>query len=177
MTPWRSHSRGASREKPYRSVSALSITLKARSKYTIPALAPAARTPASCPQPVAHRRLYPLRGWPRSLTSSKMSDLKKLIHEIHRRSLWQVLSIYLAVSWGSLQVVQTVVESADLPEWLPGLALVLLLIGFPIVIATAFVQEGAPGLGMRSVSSPGPGEFESPSAPAGRHPTRGCSTP
>ncbi len=28
-----------------------------------------------------------------------MSGLKRLIHEIHRRSLWQVLLIYVAASW------------------------------------------------------------------------------
>ncbi len=28
-----------------------------------------------------------------------MSGLKRLIHEIHRRSLWQVLPIYVAASW------------------------------------------------------------------------------
>jgi hypothetical protein len=31
--------------------------------------------------------------------------MKKLIHEIHRRSLWQVLSIYVVSAWVALQVV------------------------------------------------------------------------
>jgi len=34
-----------------------------------------------------------------------MSGLKQLIHEIHRRSLWQVLGIYAAGCWVVLQVV------------------------------------------------------------------------
>lgn len=83
-----------------------------------------------------------------------MTDLKSLIREIHRRSVWQVISIYGAVSWIALQVVQTLVESANLPVWLPSMALVLLVIGFPIVVATAFVQEGAPGLGGGSGVAP-----------------------
>ena len=33
-----------------------------------------------------------------------MSRLKQLIHEIHRRSLWQVLAIYIVGSWLVLQV-------------------------------------------------------------------------
>ena len=73
--------------------------------------------------------------------------MKKLIHEIHRRSLWQVLGLYLAGSWVVLQVVDQLVQSAGLPDWVPALALVLLLIGFPMVLATAFVQEGMPGQG------------------------------
>ena len=71
-----------------------------------------------------------------------MSRLKQLIQEIHRRSLWQVLGIYVAVSWVVIQVVQTLTEGLGLPDWVPPLAFVLLLIGLPIVMATAFVQEG-----------------------------------
>lgn len=71
--------------------------------------------------------------------------MKKLLGEIHGRSLWQVLGLYLAGSWIALQVVETLTESASLPDWVPALALVMLVIGFPIVMATAFVQHGGPG--------------------------------
>ena len=71
-----------------------------------------------------------------------MSELKRLVREIHRRSLWQVLSIYLAGSWVAVQVVETLVDTAGLPAWMPAMAIALLVIGFPIVMATAFVQEG-----------------------------------
>jgi len=68
--------------------------------------------------------------------------MKNLIREIHRRSLWQVLGIYLAVSWIVLQVVDVVGNNFGLPDWVAPAALVLLLLGLPVVIATAFVQEG-----------------------------------
>lgn len=74
-----------------------------------------------------------------------MIGLKQLVHEIHRRSLWQVTGIYLAASWGVLQVVEVLTETAGLPDWTPTMALVLLLLGLPICVATAFVQEGMPG--------------------------------
>ncbi|NIP59938.1 MAG: hypothetical protein GWO00_19065, partial [Gemmatimonadetes bacterium] len=74
-----------------------------------------------------------------------MSSFKRLVREIHRRSLWQVVGLFGAVSWGVLQVVEVVTESVGLPDWTPGMAFVLLLIGLPIVLATAFVQEGMPG--------------------------------
>jgi eukaryotic-like serine/threonine-protein kinase len=73
-----------------------------------------------------------------------MITIKRLVLEVHRRSLWQVLGIYLVGSWITLQVVQALTVSAGLPDWVPGFALVLLLIGLPIVMATAFVQEGGP---------------------------------
>jgi hypothetical protein len=38
-----------------------------------------------------------------------------------------------------------VTESVGLPDWTPGMAFVLLLIGAPVVLATAFVQEGLSG--------------------------------
>ncbi len=45
-----------------------------------------------------------------------MSGLKRLIHEIHRRSLWQVVGIYLVASWIVFQVIQTLTEGLGLPE-------------------------------------------------------------
>ncbi len=71
-----------------------------------------------------------------------MSKLKELIHEVHRRSLWQVLGIYVVGSWVALQVVETLSETVGLPEWFGPVAFGLLIIGLPIVMATAFVQEG-----------------------------------
>jgi len=98
--------------------------------------------------------------------------MKKLLREFHRRSVWQVLSVYLAVSWGVLQVVDQLTESAGLPDWTPAFALVLLLLGLPVIVATAVVQRGAPGLGGERESAlagegdPAP-EAEAPEAKKG----------
>jgi tetratricopeptide (TPR) repeat protein len=73
--------------------------------------------------------------------------MKKLFQEMHARSLWQVVGIYLAGSWLVLQVVDQLTESAGLPAWVPSFALVLLLIGLPIVVATAFLQHRTPASG------------------------------
>ncbi len=83
---------------------------------------------------------------------------RELIHEIHRRSIWQVLSIYVAGSWGALQAVEMVVDNTSLPEWVLPFTIVLLLIGLPVVLATAFVQEGMHrGPGAASGALPGDG--------------------
>src|SRR5687767_453984 len=73
-----------------------------------------------------------------------MKAVKNIIAEAHRRSLWQVLGVYLALSWGVYQVVKELTQLFGLPDWVPGFGIVLLLIGLPIVLATAFVQEGGP---------------------------------
>ncbi len=87
--------------------------------------------------------------------------MKTLIHEIHRRSLWQVLGIYLAGSWIALQVVEILADSIGFPEWVQPFAVVLLVIGFPIVIATAFVQEGM-AAGPREAAQTGTRSAETP---------------
>jgi tetratricopeptide (TPR) repeat protein len=86
-----------------------------------------------------------------------MSRLKQLIQELHRRSLWQVLGIYVVGGWLVLQAVDTLAGALNLPEWAPPLALFLLIIGLPIVLATAFVQEG---VGRRARGGAAEGEVE-----------------
>ena len=69
-----------------------------------------------------------------------MSSLRDLIREIHRRSMWQVTAIYIGGSWLAFELIKQIAESADQP-WLPNVALVLLIIGFVIVLSSAYVQE------------------------------------
>jgi len=70
-----------------------------------------------------------------------MNPLKGLILEIHRRSLWQVLLIYVGGAWVCYEIIDTITDRLALPEWLPVLAIILFLIGLPVVLATAFVRE------------------------------------
>lgn len=74
-----------------------------------------------------------------------MPRLRRIVAEVHRRSLWQVLSIYLIGAWVAYQVILGLTDGIGLPAWVPGFAFVLFLVGLPIVIATAFVNEGPPG--------------------------------
>ncbi len=68
-----------------------------------------------------------------------------LLREIHRRSLWQILGIYVVGSWLVLQAVDTLAGALNLPGWAPALALFLLIVGLPVVLATAFAQVGPTG--------------------------------
>jgi TolB-like protein/Flp pilus assembly protein TadD len=81
---------------------------------------------------------------PRELAVTRpVRKWRRLIQEIHRRSLWQVLGIYAVGSWFALQVVDTIVGALKLPDWAPPIALILLIIGLPIVLATAVIQKGS----------------------------------
>jgi eukaryotic-like serine/threonine-protein kinase len=91
-----------------------------------------------------------------------MGRIRRIVTEAHRRSIWQVLAVYLAGSWVALQVVDALTRTAGLPDWVPPFAIVLLVIGFPVVLGTAVVQEGAPA---RSSSDRSPTDRPAPEAP------------
>ncbi|MFV1987877.1 MAG: hypothetical protein ACC682_11400 [Gemmatimonadota bacterium] len=76
--------------------------------------------------------------------------MKNIFREVHSRSLWQVLGLYLAVSWIVLQVVDVLADNVALPDWVFPISLVLLLLGLPVVLGTAFVQGGFGSGGRRS---------------------------
>jgi tetratricopeptide (TPR) repeat protein len=57
-----------------------------------------------------------------------------------KSGLWQVLALYAGASWLVLQVVDVVKDNLGLPDWVFPFALLLLLIGLPIIVATAVVQ-------------------------------------
>ena len=97
-----------------------------------------------------------------------MSKFKKLISDIHHRSLWQVLLIYVGGALVAYQVVQALTEGLGLPQWFPALAVVLFIIGLPIVVATALVQEVAPPVAPPAAE---PAEIEAETA-AARHQAR-----
>lgn len=79
------------------------------------------------------------------------------------RSLWQILAFYAAASWVVLQVVDVVKDNLGLPDWVFPFALLLLLVGLPIIVATAVVQ----GRHANGAADAAPGEAaESKPAPA-----------
>jgi len=74
-----------------------------------------------------------------------MIPLRRLFGEFQRRSLLQPLGVYLAGSWVALQIIDIVVDSLDLPRWLPALAILLIVGGLPVVLVTAYLQRGGGG--------------------------------
>lgn len=91
-----------------------------------------------------------------------LHPLRKLAREIHRRSVWQVLAGYLIVWWVALEVIERLTAELGLPLWTPAMALILLAIGLPVVLATAVVQGGLPGLRMVDLVDPNELEGRTP---------------
>ncbi len=70
--------------------------------------------------------------------------LKRLLHEVHRRSVWQVLAIYLVCAWVAFEVSRAISDRHDLPSWLTLLFIGLLAIGLLFVMTTVYLQKGFP---------------------------------
>jgi tetratricopeptide (TPR) repeat protein len=81
---------------------------------------------------------------------------------MNNRSLWQILALYAAASWVVLQVVDVVKDNLGLPDWVFPFALLLLLVGLPIIVATALVQgRRVPGVDTASEGGvSGSGSFD-----------------
>jgi len=67
----------------------------------------------------------------------------------------RVLAVYLGASWVVLQVVDVVKQNMGLPDWVFPFALILLVIGLPVMLTTAMLQ-GRPArpVGELTESSP-----------------------
>jgi tetratricopeptide (TPR) repeat protein len=67
--------------------------------------------------------------------------MRKILGELRHRTLWQVLIVYIGVSWVLLQAIDLFADNLDLPTWLFPTAGALLLVGLPIILVTAFIQR------------------------------------
>ena len=86
-----------------------------------------------------------------------MSQLRRLLAELHRRSVWQLLGSYALGSWLVLQLAETLSSLLGLPLWFGSGVVGLLVAGFPLVVLTGLIQaEPAP---VNETIDPSPGRF------------------
>jgi tetratricopeptide (TPR) repeat protein len=71
-----------------------------------------------------------------------MIGLRKLLGEIHRRSVWQVLGSYAVGAWLVLQFAETLSSLIGLPLWFGPVVIVILAAGLPLVLLTSVLQGG-----------------------------------
>jgi len=74
-----------------------------------------------------------------------MIRLGSLVGEIHRRSVWQILGSYAVGAWIILQLAETLAGLIGLPLWFGPTIVVLILLGFPLLLLTSFIQGGRKG--------------------------------
>jgi serine/threonine-protein kinase len=65
-----------------------------------------------------------------------------LLERAKSARLVRIVVVYLAVSWGVIQALDILSQQFTLPDWFFPVGIGLLLIGLPIIIATALLQNG-----------------------------------
>jgi TolB-like protein/Tfp pilus assembly protein PilF len=61
--------------------------------------------------------------------------------ELRRRKVWLFGGMYLAIAWMLFEVAIALEDTLALPNWVDQVALVLLMLGFPITLFLAWAQE------------------------------------
>ena len=70
-----------------------------------------------------------------------MGSMTEFFAELRRRRIYRVAAAYLVVAWLAIQVVNNLAPALRLPEWASSFVVVLLLIGLPITLLIAWVQQ------------------------------------
>jgi tetratricopeptide (TPR) repeat protein/TolB-like protein len=91
---------------------------------------------------------------------------------IRQARLVRVVAVYAAASWAVLQVTDLLGERLQLPPWLVPVAFALLLVGFVMITATAWVQAH-PAVEARAAREEVPGAWEIDLGDVGRSVARG----
>jgi TolB-like protein len=89
---------------------------------------------------------------------SGSSGYQRFFAELKRRKVFRVAAVYGAVAFAALQGVDVVVPALRLPDTITTVVAVMLLVGFPIVLALAWVFETTPE-GVRRTGDADPGEL------------------
>lgn len=72
------------------------------------------------------------------------SALGRLFAELRRRRVVRVAIVYAVAGWLVIQVAATVLPSLKLPDWTVTLVVVLVVLGFVIVVAMAWMFDAGP---------------------------------
>lgn len=91
--------------------------------------------------------------------------MANLLRELQRRNVIRVAAAYLVVSWIVMQVVDVIGAASGMPDWASSFALIILIVGFPVVLFIAWAFELTPQGIKQTASVP---EAESRTAQTGQ---------
>jgi len=72
-----------------------------------------------------------------------MEGLRQFLRELSKRPRWRVLASYVVGAGIAYEVVVNLTVGLQLPRWFPPLALLLFIVGLPVVISVALLFEKA----------------------------------
>ena len=68
----------------------------------------------------------------------------RFINELRRRNVLRVTGVFLGVSWLLFEVVSGVEQAAGLPPWADSVALIVLIVAFPVFLVLAWFFDVTP---------------------------------
>lgn len=73
-----------------------------------------------------------------------VADGRGLLEELKRRHVWRVVVAYAIAAWLLVQIATQVFPFFNIPNWVVRVVVLLLVLGFPVVVALAWVYEVTP---------------------------------
>ena len=67
--------------------------------------------------------------------------LSRFWGELKRRRVIHVITIYAGVAFVSIELVNNITEPLRLPEWMPTLVIVILILAFPFIVALSWIYD------------------------------------
>ena len=74
----------------------------------------------------------------------QVTDGRGLLEELKRRHVWRVAVAYAIAAWLLVQIATQVFPFFNIPNWVVRVVVLLLVLGFPVVVALAWVYEVTP---------------------------------
>ncbi|MGN6789395.1 MAG: hypothetical protein ACTHJP_07690, partial [Rhodanobacteraceae bacterium] len=74
----------------------------------------------------------------------QVADGRGLLEELKRRHVWRVAVAYAIAAWLLVQIATQVFPFFNIPNWVVRVVVLLLVLGFPAVVALAWVYEVTP---------------------------------
>ena len=75
----------------------------------------------------------------------EQSFLSAVITELNRRKVLRTVGAYAVGVFVVLQLMDAAVEPLMLPDWIPTLVVIVLILGFPLVFILAWLLDVTPG--------------------------------
>ncbi|MEO6872187.1 MAG: hypothetical protein ABI233_08215 [Chthoniobacterales bacterium] len=71
-------------------------------------------------------------------------DLRNFFTELKRRRVYSVAAAYVVASWLLIQIATQVFPFFAIPDWVVRLIILLLIVGFPVAVVSAWAFELTP---------------------------------
>jgi hypothetical protein len=87
-----------------------------------------------------------------ALMADKPKKRASFLHELKRRNVFRVIAVYAGAAFVIIELINNVVDPLSLPQWLPTIIILLLIVGFPVTAILSWIFDLTPE-GMKKTGS------------------------